>query len=143
MTQNESSKKLYEKRKSEGLCIRCGNERTSISKTYCKECLIKKRTYEREARAFFKNIGICPICRKNKLFGDEKSCLECRAKRIQKKNITEEYLESRRKKQREKHRYCVENGICTRCHKRKAVYNRKKCEICLEYDRVKQALRRN
>lgn len=29
-------------------------------------------------REFFQNIGICPVCRKRKLIGDEKECLNCR-----------------------------------------------------------------
>ena len=32
-------------------------------------------------RQFYQSLGICPECRKEKLFGDEKECLECRVKK--------------------------------------------------------------
>lgn len=34
----------------------------------------------REERKFFQNLGLCPICHKVQLIGDEKTCPECNAK---------------------------------------------------------------
>ena len=142
MTSKEISAKHYRQRKDSGVCVRCGKERAPGNKTHCPECLEKVREYDRKTRLFYKSIGICPMCRKDKLFGEEKSCPECRAKRKKYSTFTEESKINNRRKQRELYKECIENGICTRCRKRKAVYNRKKCEICLEKDRVYQALRR-
>ena len=143
MKQKEISARHYKMRKQNKLCQRCGNPLNGSNKSYCEECAIKVRKYQRDNRKFYLSIGVCPICRKNPLYGDERSCPECRASRKQYKYNTEEQLEKNRRKSRAIYSQCIEKGVCTRCRKRKAVYNRKKCEICLEKDRVYQALRRN
>ena len=132
---------FYKRRKEAGLCIRCGKPRAKNNKNHCPDCLKKVREYENATRQFYRDIGICPICRKNKLFGQEKNCPECRAK---KKPYTpsEEQKENYRRKRRAVYAERVSLGICTRCGKRKAVWNKRKCEICLEEDREVQALRR-
>lgn len=142
MTQKELSARHYRYRKDHGLCQRCGNVLDGTNKSYCTKCVEKVRKNQRENRKFYISIGICPICKKNQLFGDEKSCPECKAKRMKYKTSTDKYRERNRIKSKEIHLKCIETGTCTRCRKRKAVYNRKKCEICLEKDRVYQALRR-
>ncbi len=45
----------------------------------CSECAEKSRIDVREKREFMRNMGICPRCCKNKLFGSEKECPECAA----------------------------------------------------------------
>lgn len=45
----------------------------------CSECAEKSRFETREKREFMQNMGICPRCCKNKLFGSEKECPECAA----------------------------------------------------------------
>ncbi len=42
-----------QRRKAEGLCIRCGEPRT-VSKEYCDRCLIKRRQYWRKKRGSVK-----------------------------------------------------------------------------------------
>lgn len=48
-------------------------------KVMCCECAEKQRIYRQETRKFLRNLGLCPRCGKNKLFGDEKECPECTA----------------------------------------------------------------
>lgn len=68
-------KKLYNYRRENGLCPKCGKplDRKGF---YCEECREKQTAYSRETREFCKQFKICPECRKNKLAGDEKICPE-------------------------------------------------------------------
>lgn len=150
MLQKEINSRYYKnkKKKEIGYCS-CGKllDREGY---YCTECVNKHNEYERKTREFCREHGICPECRKNKLFGDEKICPECRAKaQIRRENYTEEqkqkymykYYDANKKRQRNKYKECAEKGICTRCKKRKAVQGKKKCAICQnkenEYKRKK------
>ena len=86
-------------------------------------------------RHYYKRIGICPYCRRNKLYGEEGSCPECRAKNT----------EYKRKKDK-KHYNRVhaewsmtyndrkEKGICVRCGKRNAKEGYVRCERCMKKD---------
>ena len=65
--------------KEKGLCIRCRKPRNREG-VYCSKCLEKERERHKKDREFFVDIGICYMCRKTKLFGDEKICPECLAK---------------------------------------------------------------
>lgn len=136
---SEALRKMREKRKISGLCVRCGKpmDRDGI---YCTDCLniINKET--RERRAWYKSHKICPRCGKNDLIGDENVCLECGAreytitmasrKRLGKEHFNKTHNEWARKKYAER----VEKGICTRCGKRKADYGFKTCGICRAKD---------
>lgn len=121
----------YENRKSKGLCVKCGNAKAVQGKVMCAECAEKQKNYQRETRAYFKNIGLCPRCGKNKLFGDEKECPECVAAmyEINKKskdngNITPpDYYKKRYDKAKE-------IGLCCDCMKRKAVEGQVYCDVC-------------
>lgn len=104
---------------------------------YCIECLEKVRTYHRKNREFFRKNGLCPVCGKEKLIGDEKQCIICREKYfMRRKKPTEEQIAKRNAYFREHgkkiYRERAEAGICTKCGKRKAIQGRKKCGICLE-----------
>ena len=138
MTQKEISAKHYRERKENGLCPRCGKplDRKGF---YCSSCCKVVSEYTRKNREFYRKNNICPECGKNKLFGDEKTCPECRAKaQMRKANYTEEqkqkyiykYYDSHNKKQKNIYKERVEKGICTRCGKRKAAYGKRKCSIC-------------
>ena len=76
------SKGTYLKRKEMGLCVKCGGEIETErkGKCTCYSCIQKDKEYKRESKNFARSIGVCPRCMKNKLFGDEKNCLECRVK---------------------------------------------------------------
>lgn len=130
------SKTTYLRRKSEGLCVKCGKTKAVQGKVMCVECAEKQKIYQKETRVYFKNIGLCPRCGKNKLFGDEKECPECLAmmyevnrKSRERRNVTAmEYY--RKDIQRLK-----EQGLCRSCRKRKVAEGHTYCQKCLEKHR--------
>lgn len=71
----------YLTRKAEGRCTKCGVLLTDDrkGKSSCAACSKKNTEYKRLQREQSRALGICPRCNKNKLFGDEKNCPECRA----------------------------------------------------------------
>ena len=103
----------------------------------CKECNNAQNSYNKETRKALSELGICPQCRKNKLYGDEKNCVECRAKsaeqvsKLRDKN-REHYNEMQRTRAKERYQKDKENGICTRCRKRKADPGYSTCAFCRE-----------
>lgn len=140
MTQQEISKRHYKNRRKNNLCPRCGKplDRDGF---YCVECLEKNNEYRREVREWCREHKICPACGKNKLYGDEKNCIECRAiKATYKENhkLTEEqrerYNELTKKNNKNTYQERKKLGICTRCGKRKAISGKCKCAICQEKD---------
>lgn len=146
MTQQEISKRCYMKRKENGLCPKCGGEKDREGH-YCKTCLEKYRERNRGLRQFYQSIGICPHCRKAKLFGDEKVCLECGVKIANNRKPPTEEQRKRYNAQHNAYKKSLyqeraEQGICTRCGKIKAMSGRKKCGICLEKDAIAQRKRR-
>ncbi len=146
--QKEYSAKLYRTRKENGLCPRCG--KPMDRKGYlCSNCLEKDREYRRENRKFCREHKICPMCQKEKLFGDEKQCVLCRAHYYdyrQKNPVSKEkkriYNATFREKQNKLYSERIASGICTRCGKLKVVPGRKKCKICLEKDMILHRNRR-
>ena len=77
-------------------------------------------------------LGICPSCRQNTLFGDERSCPECKAKNYAyRMSIDKEHKNKiHREWSKRTHAEMIERGICTRCRKRKADGGFKTCAIC-------------
>lgn len=91
----------------------------------------------REERNFYINIGICPICCKYKLFGQEKACPECRARDSEykeaqynnpdkKRQIIEKNIESKKRRKQ----YRREQGLCIECGKREPKQGIATCSIC-------------
>lgn len=148
MTKQENNAKHYRNRKERGLCPNCGKE-LDRDGHYCEECLMKHNQMVNEDREFLKSIGICPVCRKIRLFGDEKKCLECKAKDA-------EYQFNRRNKNREKYNnQCRQRskkreeerrqqGLCPRCGKKAEALRYKMCSKCrhknIEYKRKSRPL---
>ncbi len=137
--------RLLDKRKSNGLCVGCGNplDRDGI---YCATCRERINKTTRERRHWYQDNGICPRCGKVSLMGDEKVCPECRAESANEKSrIREENREKYNEKQRIIHGNIYnkrkEQEICTRCGKRKADKGYKTCGVCRaktrEYRRIK------
>lgn len=121
-----------------GLCAKCGEKRDREG-WYCSNCLVGERERSKRNREFCKSISICPYCGKNKLYGEEKRCLECYAKwKPTWKNLSEEtkikYEKTNSKNKKIRYDKRSENGICTRCGKRKAEFGKKKCRLCLDRD---------
>lgn len=127
----------YQELRENGICVRCKKRKAVEGKCRCNSCREKQRIYVNETRKFLQeNVRICPRCKKNRLYGEEKVCLECGAYEYK---VT---MESRKRKGREhynklhadwerrEHKKRIENGICTRCGKRKADNGFKTCGIC-------------
>lgn len=120
------------------MCPRCGKT-LDREGHYCSSCLEKNRIYRQENRDFFRKNHLCTECGKNKVPDGERICPECRAKRESwRKPLTEDQIERYglhfRNQQRMLYHERAENGICTRCGKRKAAPGKKKCAVCLEKD---------
>lgn len=138
-TKKERSAKLYYNRKNNGLCPRCGNYMDRNGGYYCSECLKKVREYRKENRRFFLENHLCTECGKVQVFGNEHQCPECRAKRRNnRKPLTDQqrtaHNENMRNHQKTLYQQRSDQGICTRCGKRKAIPGKKKCGICLQKD---------
>lgn len=70
----------------------------------------------------YQNLKICPICKKNSLFGKEKLCLECKAYYANRMNKQRSENNERIKQlKNESYRriadYRNENNLCTKCGK--------------------------
>lgn len=125
---------LRKERAAAGLCIECGGKLDTDGKMCC-SCRQKAKSFYR----LYQSIGICPKCKKAKLYGTEKSCPECRAKgasymEVRRENMTESKKEAQRKRDNayNKARYDKrkEAGICVYCGKRKSESPHISCGIC-------------
>ena len=129
---SEAQQRLLNRRKMNGLCIDCNNplDRNGVR---CAECNDKHNQYNNETRKFYRSMGVCPRCRKNSLFGDEKVCIECSWKlseEVMRTRDKDNYNRNHAEWSRHTHKEAVENGICYRCRKRKADSGYKTCGIC-------------
>ena len=85
-----------------GLCVSC-HKPTDTGKQYCSECAEKVKQRNRDRREFYLNAGICPICGRNDLVGEERVCEECKAKQAERdkkrdKSKVYSYTKERRKR---------------------------------------------
>lgn len=131
------SKKQYEQRKKDEICVRCGKKPSEENRVMCKDCLEKMRKRNVDNRAFYKKHGLCPRCGKRKLFGKEKTCPEClaeaeiaRKRWVQNKGGASEWYKKDIARLKE-------NGLCRSCRGRKVVIGKTYCEICLIKKREK------
>lgn len=87
-------------------------------------------------RHYYKRIGRCPYCGREKLYGEEKSCPECRAKssaysmRRDRIKYNKNHADWSRKTYEER----KQQGICIRCGKHKAKEGQCRCEYCIAKD---------
>lgn len=145
MTQKEISARFYRNRKDSNLCPRCGKP-LDRQGHYCSECLQKTNEEQRKTRKYYLSIGICPVCRKEKLYGDEKQCLSCSLKAKEyRENHTypnqKQYVENHKIYSRNLYKYRSEKGICTRCGKHKAAPGKKKCALCQQKENERKRLK--
>lgn len=134
LTQNEISKRFYENRKNNNQCPRCGKilDRQGY---YCSDCLIKAREYNKEYREFCRENHICTECKKERVYGEDKICPECRVKRDKyRKPLSDDQKTKMNENSRGTYHTRLELNVCTRCGKRKPVAGKKKCAKCLNYD---------
>lgn len=115
-------------------CTQCGGVLDTDGKT-CTKCRELSNRKGKERREYYLSNGICPYCGSEKLFGTERSCPECRAKRantIEKSRsrrwdvVLVQSASSHRKMYHER----KEQGLCVRCGKREPIDGRTKCTIC-------------
>lgn len=144
MDTNKYKKALIERRKSNGLCIDCGNplDREGLR---CKKCCEKRSKWEREHRQWYLSHKICPRCGKNDLMGDETICPECRAKSVNnslKNREKDEYNVYQRNWSKSTYQKRKESGICTRCGKRKATQGLTTCAMCRARDNETRRIRK-
>lgn len=139
-------RRFIERRKKQGLCLKCGKQ-LDRDGTYCIECRRIISEAQKESRNWYKSHGICPRCCKNNLFGDEKVCPECsanayanRVRDIERRG-KEYYNRQHAEWSKNTHHKRIEQGVCTRCGKRKADAGYKTCGICRakskKYKRIK------
>lgn len=128
-----------ERRKNANLCLTCGKE-LDREGAYCSECLKRHNRENSDRRKWYQQSGICPRCCKNRLYGDEKVCLECSAytytiaMRSRERLGKEHCNKVHREWAKAEHQRRLDNGLCTRCGKRKADGGFKTCGICREKD---------
>lgn len=100
------------------------------------ECANKKKIYQRETREFLRNMGLCPRCGKNKLFGNEKECSECSAMMYE---INQRSKERRNITSMDYYRKDIvrlkNDGLCRSCRKIKVAEGHTYCSTCLEKHR--------
>jgi len=135
-------KRQYAKKQREfcaknNLCLNC-KKPNYTGNCLCEDCAKKESKRRKENRSYYISVGICPTCKKNRLFGEEKTCLECKAKKANyystkrkddefRKHEYELQSEWRKRKTEE----CIKSNLCTRCRKREPANGRKMCNFCL------------
>ena len=123
----------YRERKEKGLCVRCGSEKDTPG-VLCLKCKETGNESKRKEYEFYISIGVCPRCHKEKLYGDERACLDCATDRYKRglKRDRDHANEIANKNHKRRYREASEKGICTRCNKRKAAEGQKRCKMCIE-----------
>lgn len=143
MSTSVSQKQLIERRKSAQLCVDCGKPLDRIG-CRCISCNDKQNLKHRLERVYYQKNHVCPRCRKNSIIGDEKICLECAAKENEKtmrKRDKEHYNKIHREWSKKEYKRRKENGICTRCGKRKPDHGFLKCGICRNKETEKRRIK--
>lgn len=148
----------YKERDEQGLCVKCCGERDNHTKQ-CSKCRAITNNYLRDAYSKRQILGICPRCGKNRLFGNEKTCIECKAKNLSNmERARATYNEDKRQVvlnrqssyNKSKRAYRIEHNLCVRCAK-PLKYTKgikyKNCPTCLakerewkKNDRIKKGL---
>lgn len=146
LTRKEIDKRYYERCKEKGVCSVCG-KKLDRKGVYCIACRKKDNERKREDREYYRQNHICTVCGKERVYGEDKICFECRTKNV-------ERIEGRTEDQKVKYRNrCVDanrkrrerlrkSGFCTECGKRKVEEGKKKCRLCLDKDAERQRLKR-
>ena len=116
-----------------GLCSNCGGILDTNGRT-CKKCRQRDSAESKARRQWYLEAGLCQLCGKEKLYGSEKYCPECRAKRAnqsakQREKDREKYNKMCSDIRKRNYKKRKENGLCGRCGKRKADCG-SLCSIC-------------
>lgn len=119
------SKEYYLKRKSQGLCVRCGDKAIE-GKVLCPQCRDKANEEAREARQMYKRLHICPRCRTASLYANEKICPDC----LEKARVYNKEHKSEGWYRKDQDRLNA-LGICRCCRKRPRAKDRTYCSVCI------------
>ncbi len=94
------------------------------------------KQYMKERRAWFKSLHFCTECGKQDAYtlNGRNRCYECSEKHNKQSN-TERHKERNKEYAKTVYTKCIEQKICTQCHKRKPTPGRKICLICLAISR--------
>ena len=137
--------KYRQKLQAQGLCPVCRKpmDREGYS---CSECLAKENERHKDDVKRLIELGFCRVCQKNKTVPNSSYCDACLQRmyvynRQRYIDNPEYFREANRNSQRKMYRNRKENGICTRCGKRKAKEGKAKCQICLNEDAERHAIR--
>lgn len=124
------------------ICPVCGKREIGPRATMCKQCNVKQN------REYYVSHGICPRCKKQRLYNGEWACIECRA--LESERFRRRYHENADFRERvlrtsnERHLRQWENrkneGICGVCGRRKAAKGHSLCEVCMISKRNKQRM---
>lgn len=128
----------YQKLKNAGLCVRCGKTRDRDG-AYCSACCKKHTDENKTAKKWYAENHVCPSCRKESLYGDEKQCLACQQKH---NNFQEIYRQKNRLELNKRHadgarRIYAERkaqGLCPRCGKIRPQFGFITCGLCQKKD---------
>lgn len=139
-------KRMYQKRRSLGICVDCGNP-VENGACRCLNCSTKKNDEKTENYRLYQSCGICPICRINPIMGDEKSCPECKAasgsySNYRRSENRDRYNQTHREWAKMEYSRRKELGICTRCGKRKALNGKVMCGVCADKVRKQKEKKR-
>lgn len=101
-------KALYERRKIDGVCVRCGKRLPKDGMFSCTQCLIKQAKYKAEAferkggihRWLAIDLGLCSVCCKEPKMKEKKVCKQCYDHICEAAKRTGAILSERRKQQR-------------------------------------------
>ena len=125
-----TDKERYQDLKDRGICVYCKTAPAEDGKTTCRVCREKYRKQTAEKRAVLRELGICTECGSRRVYGDEKICLECSARKYALNLKQKRNPEKERQYQKDRRQKLKEMGICVKCAKRKAENGKTRCGIC-------------
>lgn len=138
------SKGTYERRKAQGLCVKCGKE-NSNGFVMCDECMEKSKQYKKEWRRAYLDLGICPKCQTNPVIRGQGLCVDCRDAHNERGKTYRERTSSKLSRIEYQKKFIARKkaeGLCTKCGTRKTVGGKVWCPRCLAKNRERMAKKR-
>lgn len=135
LTMAQRMARRYQERKSNGLCVQCGKANED-GRSSCPGCRARENERKRQDRIFYAAHGLCTRCGKNSVFGEDRTCFECRAKDLVSKGRRDRDKMKKKDSEGFQRRYRArsEQGICVGCGRRRAAEGKKRCETCARRD---------
>ena len=129
----------------QGLCPTCRKPKDREG-YYCSECLAKQKERRKKDVEFYVEMGLCRVCGKNKSVPGTTYCEACSERmyeygRKRYQRDPERVRELNRNSAMKRYYECKAAGICTSCKKNKAVNGKVMCQLCLDKDAQRHALK--